>query len=332
MTEAVIVIDSGQRILLANPALSRSFELNPEDISGRYYWEVFRDSELNQMIERCLAEQAAFRKEHTILLSDRVFEIQISPVFSSHEFIGAVAVFHDVTAIKESEKMRTEFVANVSHELKTPLTSIMGFVETLKEGAADDPRDRARFLEIIAEHSRKLYEMIESLLLLSKIESGREPLTKESLDLGALLREILEGFEARIKKNKIKVRYEPATDPFLVQGDRKTLLQAFSNLLDNAVKYNKPEGEIMIRAFQEPSWAVVRIQDSGVGIPEADLKRIFERFYRVDKSRSRGSGGTGLGLSIAKHVIERHGGTIESESPEQKGSIFTVKLPNSLEK
>ena len=327
MTEAVIVVDTGQGIRLANSAFSHSFELNKEAVLGLRYWEVFRDSELNQMIERCLAGQTALKKEHTLLLSNRVFEIQISPVFSSKEFLGVVAVFHDVTQLKALENMRSEFVANVSHELKTPLTSIMGSVETLKEGAAENPKDRARFLEIIEERSKKLYDLIEELLALSKIESGREAIHKAPLDANALFGKIFEGFETLLKKGGIKASFQFKPVPFWIHADQKTILQAFTNLIDNAIKYNKPGGEILVEAFYEPSWAVIRIKDTGIGIPEPDLKRVFERFYRVDKSRSRDSGGTGLGLSIAKHIVERHGGTVEAEGRESQGSVFTLRLP-----
>lgn len=327
MVEAVIVVDPRQKILLANSALSECFDLKKQTVAGRYTWEVFRDSELNQMIEVCLARRTALKKEHTISLSHRVFEIQISPVFLSKEFLGVVAVFHDVTAVKELEKIRTEFVANVSHELKTPLTSIMGFVETLKEGAAEDPKNRERFLNIIAEHSQKLYELIEGLLLLSKIESGREELKMEALDIKPLFESIFEGVETAILKAKLKTRFELSVEPFRIWADPKIITQAFTNLVDNAIKYNKTGGEIVIEAFEEGSVSVIRVRDTGIGIPAQDLKRIFERFYRVEKSRSRESGGAGLGLSIVKHAVERHGGTIEAESAVEQGSTFTVKLP-----
>ncbi len=327
MAEAVIVVDAGHKIKLANSALSRSFELKRGNVLGRHYWEVFRDSELNQMIESCLDQRAAVKKEHKVSLSDRVFEIQISPVISNEEFLGVVAVFHDVTQLKALENMRSEFVANVSHELKTPLTSIMGFVETLKAGASEDPQDRARFLEIIEGHSRRLYELIESLLLLSKIESGREEIQKEPVDLGALFEEITRGFQASIQKNMIQVELQLEPELFWVQADRKIVQQAFTNLIDNAIKYNKPGGRILVRTHYEPFAAVVEIQDTGIGIPQGDLGRVFERFYRVDKSRSRDSGGTGLGLSIVKHAIERHGGTVEATSPKAGGAVFTVRLP-----
>jgi two-component system phosphate regulon sensor histidine kinase PhoR len=331
MTEAVIVVDTDQIIRLANSALSRSFELNREAVLGLHFWEVFRDSELNQMIEQCLAAQSALKKEHTLPLSSRVFEIQISPVFSSKEFIGIVAVFHDVTQIKTLENMRSEFVANVSHELKTPLTSIMGFVETLKEGAGEDPKDRARFLDIIDEQSKRLYELIEGLLTLSQIESaGYKEIRKEPVDLKALCENLFAGFETLIKKNKIRVSLQFERDPFTVPADKKALTQAFANLIDNAIKYNKPGGEIDLTAVYEPDFAVILLRDSGIGIPEGDLKRIFERFYRVDKSRSRDSGGTGLGLSIVKHIIENHGGGIEASSPQGQGALFTIRLPRNF--
>jgi len=329
MVEGVLVIDAEQKIIMANSALVAAFGFHKENVSGKYFWEVFRDPEINEMIKKSLLNQSHFKREHTALLTESIFEIQVSPVFGGLKFLGVVAVFHNVTKLKELERAQAEFVANVSHELKTPLTSIIGFVETLKGGAVENSKDRMEFLKIIEDHSNKLHLLIEDLLLLSRVESGKQELHAEPIDLEKMIQRIFYLFDRSLKAKNLKVSFESAPKPFLLQGDAKFLEQAFSNLIDNAIKYNETGGRISIRASYEPQTARIEIHDTGIGIPEVDLPRIFERFYRVDKSRSRESGGTGLGLSIVKHIIERHSGKIEAHHPEQKGSVFTITLPRS---
>ena len=332
MAEGVAVIDPAQKIVLVNSALGRAFGVSKKETQGRFFWEIFRDPKINEMITQGLDEKGFVRKEHTTLLFESVFEIRISPVFSGEEFLGVVAVFQDISKLKELERVRTEFVANVSHELKTPLTSIMGFVETLKEGAVEDAAQRVRFLQIIDEHSKKLHALIDELLLLSKIESAQGVIQKEPVEVESLLKKVLELFEEGLKTQKIKAHLKITPKPFWVEGDRLLLERAFSNLVSNAVKYNKPNGEILIEASCGPKSADISFADTGIGIPESDLGRIFERFYRVDRSRARESGGTGLGLSIAKHIVERHDGTIEVKSRLGQGSSFLVRLPVALGK
>ena len=329
MVEGVLVVDVGQKILMANSALAAAFGLKKEELRGKYFWEVFRDTEINAMIEKSLGSQSSFKKEHAALLTVSVFEIQVSPVFNGEDFLGVAAVFHDVTKLKALEKARTEFVANVSHELKTPLTSIIGFVETLKEGAVEDPKNRLKFLQIIEGHSKKLSYLIEDLLLLSRVESGKEELKKEAVDFGKMLETILGLFERMIKDKDLKVSVKLSPRPFIFSGDSKSLEQAFSNLVDNAIKYNELSGDIAIEASESAEGARIEIRDTGRGIPEADLPRIFERFYRVDKSRSRESGGSGLGLSIVKHIIEGHSGHVEARNTANKGSTFIIHLPKT---
>lgn len=327
MAEGVIVIDTDKKIVLINTVLADVLQLNKDQAVGRYFWEIFRDPEINEMIEKGLRERASLNREHSILLSDSIFEIQVSPVFGGRNFMGVVAVFHDVTRLKKLERMRSEFVANVSHELKTPLTSIMGFIETLKEGAMDDAQNRMHFLGIIEEHSRKLHDLIEDLLLLSKEESSGELIKKEKVELERVVERIFKLYGKAVKSKKINTRFEFSQTPFFVSADPPSLEQVLSNLVDNAIKYNKEGGEISVRASYEGRAAKIEISDTGIGIPEADIPRIFERFYRVDKSRSRESGGTGLGLSIAKHIVEKHGGFIQAKSAPPRGTTFTITLP-----
>ncbi len=327
MTEGVVVMDSDQKITLINSVLAQAISFQKNQVQGCYFWEVFRDPHLNAMISEALERRHSISKEHTLLLSQAVYQIRVSPVFSGGDFLGLVAVFYDVTQIKEFERLRSEFVANVSHELKTPLTSIIGFVETLKDGAFEDRENSIKFLHIIEENSKKLYRLIEDLLLLSRIESGKDELSKEKVDLERIMDGIVKSFVPALRAKKIKIRVDARPSPFIVMADPKSLEEALCNLVDNAVKYSLEGGDIRVSAFYEGGLAKIQIADQGIGISEADLGRVFERFFRVDRSRSRESGGSGLGLSIAKHIIERHSGRIEVKSVLQQGSTFTVTLP-----
>lgn len=327
MAEGVMMVDAEGKNIFVNSALSDSIGFKKEQAIGAYYWETFRDPGVNEMIATCLRARQTLKKEHTVLLSTLVFEIQVSPVLSGNDFLGIVAVFHDVTRLKELERVRTEFVANVSHELKTPLTSILGFVETLKDGAVDDKENRGKFLQIIEDQSRNLHSLIEDLLFLSKIESHAEVVRRQNVDLETLIQKTLKFFDFQIRDKKIKLELEFSKKPFFLEADPGLLERALSNLIDNAIKYNVPNGNIGIFVSEKSGQTLVQVRDTGLGIAEQDLPRIFERFYRADKSRSRETGGTGLGLSIAKHIVERHGGRVEVSSAPQKGSVFSLYLP-----
>lgn len=329
MAEGVVVLGAKKEILLINSVLAKTLGVSKEGAAGRYFWEIFRDPVINEMFEKALGERVSFRVEHSILLSERVFEVQISPVFAQNEFLGVIAVFHDITRLKELERMRTEFVANVSHELKTPLTSILGFIETLKEGAIEDRENRLHFLDIIEEHSRKLHKLIEDLLLLSREESMHEAPKAEKVDLVPLVGRLLQRFDRVIREKSIRVKTDIHPMPLYLRAEPLALEQALSNLIDNAVKYSETGGLLEIRAFPEKEAVVIEICDTGIGIPEGELGRIFERFYRVDKSRTRDSGGTGLGLSIVKHIAERHGGRVSAANRDPKGTIFKLYWPSA---
>ena len=329
MAEGVMAVDPEQRVVLINTMLASLLGVSAPAAAGRYFWEIFRDPEVNEMITRCLSEKITVKKVHAILLSKNVFEIQVSPVTVGEDFLGVTAVFHDVTKLKDLERMRSEFVANVSHELKTPLTSIMGFVETLKEGAIEDAEVRSKFLGVIDDQSKQLNALIEDILTLSKVESGELVLKKEPVSFEEMLMKVQELFNRPLRKKQIKLDVQVTPKGLRVYADKKLIEEALTNLMDNAVKYNRESGEIFVKAFAENGQVTIELGDTGIGIPEADLGRIFERFYRVDKSRARETGGTGLGLSIVKHIVERHGGRIEAKSQLQKGSVFTVTLPQN---
>ncbi len=332
MAEGVIIVDAQGKTLLINTALLDALGLKKNTATGAYFWEIFRDSEVNEMIEICLKERRVVQKEHSVLLSDKTFEIQASPVFLSENedqgmnFLGAVCVFHDVTRLKELERVRTEFVANVSHELKTPLTSILGYVETLKEGAVEDKQNRMKFLSTVEDHAKSLSELVEDLLLLSSVESDKSVLRIQPADLEKICESVTGYLNFKILEKKIKIEKDISPKPFPVYVDPALFERVLSNLLDNAIKYSPAGGKVVLRARQEAAHVLIEIIDEGIGIQESHIPRIFERFYRVDKSRSRESGGTGLGLSIVKHIVESHGGKIEVISSLQKGSKFSIRL------
>lgn len=241
--------------------------------------------------------------------------------------IGGILVFHDMTELRRLENVRKEFVANVSHELRTPLTSIKGFIETLLGGALKDPSTSEKFLKIVSEETDRLGRLVEEILMLGEIERGAALLKKEKIDLSSELPAILERFKNQIQEKKIDVENRIAGKPLQLSGSKDKIHQVFVNLIDNAIKFNKFEGKIVLFADQKPEGATITIEDAGVGIPEEDQGRIFERFFRVDKARSQELGGTGLGLAIVKHIMEAHGGHVTCQSTFGKGSRFSVFFP-----
>jgi two-component system phosphate regulon sensor histidine kinase PhoR len=255
-----------------------------------------------------------------------VFQANVSPIFEQNKVTGSVTIIHDITEIRRLETMRRDFVANVSHELKTPLTSIKGFVETLLEGAIEDKENSIDFLKIIKNHTDRLNALINDLLDLSHIESKEVTLNNDKFSLSGMAFEVAAGFKSQAKKKGLKIISE-LPEGLEVLADKGKIEQVFANLISNAIKYNKENGSVRIYSEQMQDRVKIVIEDSGSGIPAKDIPRIFERFYRVDKARSRELGGTGLGLSIVKHIVELHSGTVGVESTEGLGSKFFFTLP-----
>jgi two-component system phosphate regulon sensor histidine kinase PhoR len=264
---------------------------------------------------------------HTLEFSvgNRVLQANVAPVTNAGGIVNsAVAVFHDLTEIRRTERMRRDFVANVSHEFKTPLTSIRGFTETLLSGAKDDPKIAGDFLNTIERNARHLEALVSDLLMLARLEA-EVPVTKEQFELMSIIKD-----EVMSRKNAMadrKIQMTVDCPELRIQADRARLAAALSNLIDNAILYNRPGGQIRISAEKQNGTLRLSVADTGNGIPSEELQRIFERFYRVDKSRTRESGGTGLGLSIVKHAIESQGGTVSVSSRIGSGSTFTILLP-----
>jgi two-component system phosphate regulon sensor histidine kinase PhoR len=243
------------------------------------------------------------------------------------ETSGAVVVLHDITELRKLERVRRDFVANVSHEFRTPLTAIQGFAETLLAGAMNDPQHRERFLEIIVEHSRRLARLTEDLLMLSKMDADRLELEIRRVSVAQLIESCIETSRHRASEKEIAISVKPFNGLPDVAGDRRRLAEVLQNLLDNATQYTLARGQIAVSAEARDAEVIFTVADTGIGIPTADQPRIFERFYRVDAARSRELGGTGLGLSIAKHIVEVHGGRIWVESEIGRGSRFHFSVP-----
>ena len=332
MIEGVIVIGKDEKIILMSPPMTTMLELRSAKTIGRPYWEVIRNEEINILFKEAMSQKKPLCREIAIHFpNESFFTMQISPVLDEEGNLSdIVAVFHDVTESKKLEKMRTEFVANVSHELKTPLTSIKGFVETLMAGAYQDTKSAKRFLEIIQRHAGRLENLVNDLLSLSSIESKDAEMNFESTSIVAALDAVTLLYKPQVEKRNQKLNVEIPKDIPPVLADRQKVEEVFSNLLDNAVKFSPHGGRISIRAKEENSYVCVDIQDNGIGIAEEHLPRLFERFYRVDKSRSKELGGTGLGLAIVKHIIQAHNGKITVQSEPEKGSTFTVYLPKTV--
>lgn len=331
MVEGVIVVGKDEKIVILNPIVCEMLNLRSKDAVGRSYWEVIRHDEINSLLKESLLKKEAFRKELTILFPEEsYFSMQISPILEeSGDLLGSVAVFHDISELRKLEKMRSEFVANVSHELKTPLTSIRGFVETLKEGALNDEKAAQKFLGIIQTHTQKLEDLVYDLLNLSSLESKDFQMKFQTVVVKDLINEVVNLYKVQLEKKYQTLAIELADNLPSVRVDPEKIEQAFSNLLDNAVKFTPPHGKITISAYERDGCLRVDIRDTGPGIADEHLPRIFERFYRADKSRSRELGGTGLGLAIVKHIVLAHNGKVTVQSVLGEGSVFSVYLPTT---
>jgi two-component system phosphate regulon sensor histidine kinase PhoR len=326
MVEGVLAVDKEQRVTFCNRSFARTIGARMPVPAGMPLLDLARDPVLRDVLVTVL--QTGNPVERRIQLRGvqaHSFEVQAVPLAgpSAH---GALAILHDITELERLERVRKDFVANVSHELRTPLAAIRGYAETLLDGALEDLEHNRKFVEVILAHAIRLNNIASDLLVLSELESGAQTQPKR-VSIRSTIEAALRTVESGAKVRGVKLS-AGSIDPLFVKGYEIRLEQAFVNLLDNAVKFNRPDGEVRIETFTtEDGKAVVAISDTGIGIPSDDLPRIFERFYRVDKARSRAVGGTGLGLSIVRHVIEQMGGTIRVESQLGKGSRFVIELP-----
>jgi two-component system phosphate regulon sensor histidine kinase PhoR len=328
MAEGVLVLNAAGRIELANPALVNLLGVSGE-VVGQTLMEAFRLPDLSLLVERLAREKAVLGHELTLPgLQERCLNINaVRLADDAGQPEGVLLVLHDLTPLRQLQSARQEFVANVSHELRTPLTLIKGCVETLLDGAQEDPRACERFLRTIDKHADRLTYLIEDLLTLSHLESGRLALNLRPTRLAEVAARVLEDLAARALEKRVTLRHEVPAE-LQAQADGQRLEQVLSNLVDNAIKYGRAGGTVVLQGERlADGRAQLSVRDDGPGIPAEAQSRLFERFYRLDKARSRDQGGTGLGLAIVKHIVQHHGGEIALESTVGKGSCFLVRLP-----
>jgi len=326
MVEGVLAVDRDLRVITCNSAFARAAGAAYPIPERLPLVELVREPQLIERVRRVLAtgEPQSDRVELRPP-EKRSFEVQVTPL-TAGSGRGAIVLLHDITELERLERVRRDFVANVSHELRTPLTAIHGYAETLLDGALEDSANNRRFVEIIQAQAIRLNNIASDLLTLSELDSGRSASEPEPVSVRAALDSALLSVEAEARVRDVTVHRE-GIDDFDVLGHKTRLEQVLVNLLHNAVKFNRPGGVVRVEAIHSEGTGRIVISDSGIGIPSEDLPRIFERFYRVDKARSRAVGGTGLGLSIVKHVVENMGGQVRVDSQLGKGSVFTVTLP-----
>ncbi|MBO9608435.1 MAG: PAS domain S-box protein [Paenibacillaceae bacterium] len=335
LLSGIIMIDKNERIVLLNRAAEDFIGFGADEVIGKKFDEAKQPFEFVQLIGECLDTREHIRDEMLFYYpEERILEINVTPIMGADdEWAGVLIVLHNITAMRRLERMRSEFVANVSHELKTPIASVKGFAETLLAGALDDKETAKSFLKIIFDESERLNRLIGDILELSKIESKRIPLQFSPVEMKGFVEQTLHVMRSEAAKKRIELEMSVPADMY-IEADEDRLRQIVINLLSNGIAYT-PEGgkvKVTVEALAtgvEPEYERIRltIADTGIGIPRKDLPRIFERFYRVDKARSRSSGGTGLGLSIVKHLVDLHKGTIAVESEVGLGTRFTIELP-----
>ena len=326
MLEGVIVVNAQGHVILANEAARRLAQ--PEGlVPGRHYSELVRHPDIGAMLGRALNGQTPDGIEFSPLRdSNRTIVARAAPI-ATEGAPGAVLVLHDITDLRRADRMRRDFVANVSHELRTPLTAIQGYVEALQDEVPPEPEEAARFLEIIARQANRMERLVRDLLRLARLEAGHEPVEPSQADVETLFTDVVTELEGALDAKGQRVVTEIAPDAATLIVDTAKLHDALRNLVENAVAYAPPSTTITLASRRDGGAFVITVADEGPGVPQADLSRIFERFYRVDKARSRESGGTGLGLSIVKHLVEILGGEVQAANRPAGGAIFTVRLP-----
>ncbi len=327
MVEGVVAVDEEDRIVFVNRTARELLEVTDSRPQGRTLWDLAPIRELDELLRRTRTSAAPASREVELFRGgkERVFQAHASPYLGGGKG-GFVLVLHDITELRRLERIRRDFVANVSHELKTPLAAIQGFVETLLTGALHDEANNVRFLQRIDANVKRLTNLVTDLLSLARIESGQMAIQRTTVDWRTVLDGVLRLRESALQAKGLRLDVQGRERPLAVRGDPEAMTQVLDNLLDNAIQYT-PSGRITVRLSTRGESGVVSVQDTGIGIPAADLERIFERFYRVDKARSRAAGGTGLGLSIVKNLVLRMEGEVTVESTEGRGSVFSVALP-----
>ena len=326
MIEGVIAVDPSERILFANREARPLLDISAEEVIGRPIWEAIRNKTVQDVVRETLSGRQKHAVEFEVPRTQAVMAM-LATRLPGNPSPGVVLVTHDVTELRRLENLRHEFVSNVSHELKTPLTAIQTFTETLLDGAMDDSKHARRFLERIYEQSERLHMLILDLLRLAQIESGQVVYDVAPLKINSLIANSIEEYRAVAESKPVTLAAEPPRGELEVEAESEGFQFIINNLIDNAIKYTPAGGRVTVRWRAEEGNAVIAVEDTGPGIPREHQERIFERFYRVDKARSRELGGTGLGLSIVKHLTQVFLGNVSVSSQVGKGTTFTVRLP-----
>ncbi len=330
MLEGLLLLDRSRKIYLANRAFKNLFGVKTE-LRGKTVVEALRLHELDELLQRAETEKQVLDYEIKLPdLSERWLQVNAAAITNAAgEREGTILVFHDLTRLKQLERTREEFVANVSHELRTPLSLIKGYVETLLDGARDNPEVAERFLKIIERNANRLDLLIQDLLTISALESGRMKLELQPVDLKLLTEKVLTFLHTKAENKSVTLVNE--LPELTTNADANRLDQVITNLVDNAIKYGRAEGAVIVGGKKlDDGRLEIFVRDDGPGIPPEALDRVFERFYRVDKARSRDQGGTGLGLSIVKHIVHAHGGEVRCKSELGQGATFFFTLPAVL--
>ncbi len=331
MIEGLLLLDEHERIQLANRAFIQLFGTSA-DVRGKTVLEVLRQHELAELVAKVAAQNQVLGHELKLGgLFERWLQVNAAGVFNGDgKKQGTILVFHDLTRLKQLERTREEFVANVSHELRTPLSLIKGYTETLLDGAKDNPEVETKFLQTIQRNSERLQFLIEDLLTISELESGRLKMNLQSVRLRSLVDRVLEDFKTQAESRHVELQNE--VPELLARADSDRLQQVLGNLIGNAIKYGRSDGHVGVSGrLASGNLVELCVHDDGPGIPPESIERVFERFYRVDKARSREQGGTGLGLSIVKHIVQSHGGKVWAKSEPGKGAAFYFTLPAKQE-
>ncbi|HAB0380251.1 TPA: cell wall metabolism sensor histidine kinase WalK [Listeria monocytogenes] len=328
LVSGVMLINVDKQVIMTNRTMYQI--LGETEITGKPFYEVIKSFALSQLIEATFETKTIQQKEIILYFPrEMILDASVSPILGENgEITGIILLLHDITQIRHLENVRSEFVTNVSHELKTPVTALKGFAETLLDGAMYDEVLLKKFLTIIKEESDRLHRLIMDILALSRIEQNPVAENVELVDVDEVIEQSARTiFEMATEKNIRVTIPEKTSASVMIETDRDKLQQIVINLLSNAINYTPVDGKVEVKLIEQEAEVIIEVTDNGIGIPAKDIDRVFERFYRVDKARSRHSGGTGLGLSIIKHLVENCGGRIEVESQEEVGSTFRVTLP-----
>lgn len=328
MTEGVMILDAEDRIEAVNQAMSNILTMQYGDITGKTLMEAFRNADLQRAFLKFKETRESVFQEITLgNIQPVILSVSITGVKSNIDNEKTMIVFHDVTRLKKLERVRVDFVANVTHEIRTPLTAILGYLETLRDGAICNPAEAQKFIDIILKHAERLNRLVEDLLTISKIELGEVKFHVENISLGDAVNNVMPLIAPKAKLKNITLDNLMPEKISLIRADKDRLSQVFINILDNAVKFTPENGKVSIGAEETKEYVVVTVSDTGIGIPREEIERLGERFYRVDRNRSRDLGGTGLGLSIVKHLMTAHGGKMEITSQLGRGTKVSLYFP-----